>query len=168
MPGLFISPTRRVPRPVALVRPAQGISGDADLGRRRSGSSFPFPDTRTIEYPERAAWQALSERRIKRYGDAEYLFDRDEKTKAILSEAQRANLDELPGRNSTLEDVLKYIDSIDPGRDRPGLPTGIPIYVDPQGITGRRQDNRIDRQRSTSTASRFGPRFRLILKSTEA
>ena len=59
-------------------------------------SIVPFPDTRAIEYPERAAWQALSERRIDRYGNADYLFDRDEKTKAILEQAQRADLDELP------------------------------------------------------------------------
>ena len=95
-------------------------------------SSVPFPDTRTIEYPERAAWQALSERRIARYGDAEYLFDRDEKTKAILKK-----LDErisMPFANETpLSDVQKYIESSTQDESA-GLPTGIPIYVDPQGL----------------------------------
>ena len=62
----------------------EGISGHADLGRRRPDGSVPFPDSRAIEYPERAAWQALSERRLARYGDSDYLFDRDDKTKSIL------------------------------------------------------------------------------------
>ena len=95
-------------------------------------SGVPFPDTRTIEYPERAAWQALSERRITRYGDAEYLFDRDEKTKAIL-----AKLNERISMNfendTPLSDVQKYIESATQD-EAAGLPSGIPIYVDPQGL----------------------------------
>ena len=95
-------------------------------------SIVPFPDTRVIEYPERAAWQALSERRIARYGDADYLFDRDEKTKAILKK-----LGEPIGMNfptdTPLEDVKKYIEQSTQD-EAAGLPTGIPIYVDPQGL----------------------------------
>ena len=95
-------------------------------------SMVPFPDTRTIEYPERGAWQALSERRIARYGDSEYLFNRDEKTKAILKK-----LDErisMPFANDTpLSDVEKYIQQSTQD-EVAGLPTGIPIYIDPQGL----------------------------------
>ena len=95
-------------------------------------SAVPFPDTRAIEYPERAAWQALSERRIERYGNADYLFDRDEKTKAILSKLNERI--SMPFPNETpLEDLVKYVK--DSTQDEAaGLPNGIPIYVDPQGL----------------------------------
>ncbi|WP_435008225.1 hypothetical protein P12x_005503 [Tundrisphaera lichenicola] len=92
----------------------------------------PFPDTRVIEYPERAAWQALSERRIARYGDADYLFDRDEKTKAILSKLNERISMSFPN-DTPLEDVKKYIEQSTQD-EAAGLPTGIPIYVDPQGL----------------------------------
>ncbi len=92
----------------------------------------PFPDTRVIEYPERAAWQALSERRIARYGDADYLFDRDDKTKAILSKLNERISMNFPG-DTPLEDVKKYIEQSTQD-EAAGLPTGIPIYVDPQGL----------------------------------
>ncbi len=92
----------------------------------------PFPDTRVIEYPERAAWQALSERRIARYGDADYLFDRDDKTKAILSKLNERISMNFPGE-TPLEDVKKYIEQSTQD-EAAGLPTGIPIYVDPQGL----------------------------------
>jgi len=100
----------------------------ADVDR----SSVPFPDTRTIEYPERAAWQALSERRIKRYGDAEYLFDRDEKTKAILAKLNERIAMNFPN-DTPLSDVQRYIEQSTQD-EAAGLPTGIPIYVDPQGL----------------------------------
>ncbi len=95
-------------------------------------TGVPFPDTRAIEYPERAAWQALSERRIKRYGDAEYLFDRDEKTKAILSKLNERISMNFPN-DTPLSDVQKYIEQSTQD-EAAGLPTGIPIYVDPQGL----------------------------------
>ena len=95
-------------------------------------SSVPFPDTRTIEYPERAAWQELSERRIKRYGDAEYLFDRDEKTKAILAKLNERISMNFPNE-TPLSDVQRYIEQSTQD-EAAGLPTGIPIYVDPQGL----------------------------------
>jgi tetratricopeptide (TPR) repeat protein len=100
----------------------------ADVDR----SSVPFPDTRTIEYPERAAWQALSERRIARYGDADYLFNRDDKTKAIIKKLSQPIAMKF-ATETPLEDVKKYIQ--DATQDElAGLPTGIPIYIDPQGL----------------------------------
>jgi len=100
----------------------------ADVDR----SSVPFPDTRTIEYPERSAWQALSERRIARYGDAEYLFDRDEKTKSILKKLDERISMNFPN-DTPLADVQRYIEQSTQD-EAAGLPTGIPIYVDPQGL----------------------------------
>jgi tetratricopeptide (TPR) repeat protein len=100
----------------------------ADVNR----ASVPFPDTRAIEYPDRKAWQELSERRIKRYNDADYLFDRDEKTKAILSKLNERI--SMPFQADTpLEDVKRYIEQSTQD-EAAGLPTGIPIYVDPQGL----------------------------------
>jgi hypothetical protein len=91
--------------------------------------AVPFPDTQTIEYPPIDAWRVLSERRIKRYGNAVDLLDRDAKTKSIL-----AKLDEpisMSFANETpLEDVLKYIKSATQGPND----TGIAIYVDPVGL----------------------------------
>ena len=92
-------------------------------------ASIPFPDTITIEYPDADRWRTLSEHRIKRYGHAVDLLDRDVKTKSIL-----AKLDEpisMSFANETpLEDVLKYIKSATQGPND----TGIPIYVDPVGL----------------------------------
>jgi tetratricopeptide (TPR) repeat protein len=91
--------------------------------------SVPFPDTMTIEYPAADNWRALSERRIRRYGRAVDLLDRDPKTKSII-----AKLDEpisMSFANETpLEDVLKYIKSATQGPND----SGIPIYVDPVGL----------------------------------
>src|SRR5262249_40236729 len=44
-------------------------------------AAVPFPDTITIEYPDADRWRTVSERRIKRYGRAVDLLDRDAKTK---------------------------------------------------------------------------------------
>ena len=100
----------------------------ADVDR----TSVPFPDSRAIEYPERKAWQELSERRIARYGNAEYVFDRDDKTKAILAKLNERISMNFPNE-TPLEDVKKYIEQST--QDEPaGLPTGIPIYVDLQGL----------------------------------
>src|SRR5690242_20558383 len=51
-------------------------------------AAVPFPDTMTIEYPDAERWRMLSERRIKRYGRAVDLLDRDPKTKSILSKLE--------------------------------------------------------------------------------
>jgi tetratricopeptide (TPR) repeat protein len=92
-------------------------------------ASVPFPDDSIIEYPDAERWRALSERRIRRYGKAVDLFERDAKTRKIIEK-----LDEpisMSFANETpLEDVLKYIKTAtaDPGY------SGIPIYVDPIGL----------------------------------
>ena len=92
-------------------------------------AAVPFPDTQTIEYPPAAAWRERSERRIRRYGKAVDLLDRDPKTKGII-----AKLDEPISMNfaneTPLEDVLKYIKSATQGPND----SGIPIYVDPVGL----------------------------------
>ncbi len=94
-----------------------------------SRAMVPFPDTKIIEYPDAEGWRNLSERRIKRYGKAVDLLDRDPKTKSIL-----AKLDDpisMSFSNETpLEDVLKYIKSATQGPND----SGIPIYVDPVGL----------------------------------
>ena len=92
-------------------------------------ASIPFPDNQFIEYPEADWWRYISEKRIKRWGKAVNLFDRDPRTKQILEK-----LDEpisMSFANETpLDDVLKYI------RQATTTPTfpGIPIYVDPIGL----------------------------------
>ena len=94
-----------------------------------SRANVPFPDNKVIEYPDAERWRALSERRIKRYGRAVDLLDRDPKTKSII-----AKLDEPIsmsfGNETPLEDVLKYIKSATQGPND----NGIPIYVDPVGL----------------------------------
>ena len=100
----------------------------ADVDR----SGVPFPDTRAIEYPEREAWQRLSERRIERYGNADYLFDRDEKTKAILGKLNERVSMNFPN-DTPLEDVVKYVEQSTQD-EAAGLPTGIPIYIDKLGL----------------------------------
>jgi hypothetical protein len=92
-------------------------------------AAVPFPDTITIEYPDADTWRAISEKRIKRYGKAVDLLDRDPKTKTILSKLEdpitMAFANETP-----LEEVLKYIKNATTGVND----TGIPIYVDPVGL----------------------------------
>jgi hypothetical protein len=94
-----------------------------------SRAAIPFPDTQTIEYPEASWWRYISERRIRRYGQAVDLFDRDEKTKMILQK-----LDEPISMSfqeeTPLEDVLKYIKQA----TTTATYQGIPIYVDPIGL----------------------------------
>ena len=123
----------------------------ADVDR----SAVPFNDTRTIEYPERAAWQAISEKRILRYGNADYLFDRDDQTKAILSKLNEKITMSFPNE-TPFEDIQKYIQQSTQD-EAAGLPTGIPIYVDPQGLID--SDKLITSPVSiTSKASRSRPR----------
>ncbi len=92
-------------------------------------ASVPFPDNQFIEYPDADWWRYISEKRIKRWGKAVDLFDRDPKTRQILEK-----LDEpisMSFANETpLDDVLKYI------KQATTTPTfsGIPIYVDPLGL----------------------------------
>ncbi|HMB06498.1 MAG TPA: hypothetical protein VKP69_22530 [Isosphaeraceae bacterium] len=92
-------------------------------------AAVPFPDTQTIEYPPIDAWRVLSEKRIKRYGYAVDLLDRDPKTKSILAKLEEPISMAFPNE-TPLEDVLKYIKSATQGPND----TGIPIYVDPVGL----------------------------------
>ncbi len=92
-------------------------------------ASIPFPDNQFMEYPDADWWRTMSERRIKRWGKAVDLFERDPKTRQILEK-----LDEpisMSFANETpLDDVLKYI------KQATATPSfnGIPIYVDPIGL----------------------------------
>jgi hypothetical protein len=92
-------------------------------------ASVPFPDNQFIEYPEADWWRYTSEKRIKRWGRAVDLFERDPRTRQILEK-----LDEpisMSFANETpLDDVLKYV------KQATTTPTfnGIPIYVDPIGL----------------------------------
>src|SRR5262249_31468700 len=92
-------------------------------------ASVPFPDNQFIEYPDADWFRYISEKRIKRWGKAVDLFDRDPRTKQILEK-----LDEpIPmsfANETPLDDVLKYI------KQATTTPTfsGIPIYVDPIGL----------------------------------
>ena len=92
-------------------------------------ASIPFPDTITIEYPDADRWRTLSEHRIKRYGHAVDLLDRDVKTKSILAKLNEP-ISMSFANETPLEDVLKYIKSATQGPND----TGIPIYVDPVGL----------------------------------
>jgi hypothetical protein len=95
-----------------------------------SRASVPFPDTQTIEYPDAPWWRYISEKRIRRYGKAVDLFDRDEKTKRIIEELEKPV--PMPFNEETpLEDVLKYIKT----STTTATYSGIPIYVDPIGLS---------------------------------
>ncbi len=95
-------------------------------------TAVPFPDTKTIEYPKASEWQALTERRRRRYTGSEQLLDRDERTKAILTQLGERITMPFP-QETPLEDVLKYIRSNTQSEEL-DLPAGIPIYVDPVGL----------------------------------
>jgi hypothetical protein len=92
-------------------------------------AAVPFPDTQTIEYPEASWWRYISEKRIRRYGQAVDLFDRDERTKMILQKLSEP----IPmsfNEETPLEDVLKYVKQA----TTTATYQGIPIYVDPIGL----------------------------------
>jgi hypothetical protein len=97
-------------------------------------ASVPFPDTKTIEYPDAATWIAMTEKRRKRYGEGteQSLLNRDERTKAILTQLGERLTMSFP-QETPLEDVLKYIKSNTQSEEL-DLPSGIPIYVDPIGL----------------------------------
>jgi hypothetical protein len=94
-----------------------------------SRAAVPFPDTQTIEYPGAEWWRYISERRIRRYGKAVDLFDRDEKTKKILEKLDEP-ISMSFNEETPLEDVLKYIKQA----TTTATYGGIPIYVDPIGL----------------------------------
>ena len=105
-------------------------------------TSVPFPDTKTIEYIKAADWQALTERRRRRYTGSESLLDRDERTKAIIAQLNERLTMSFP-TETPLEDVLKYI-RLNTQSEELDLPQGIPIYVDPVGLQEARQDPHLD------------------------
>ncbi|MDX2038013.1 MAG: hypothetical protein SFX72_15300 [Isosphaeraceae bacterium] len=92
-------------------------------------AAVPFPDTRVIEYP--SDFKELTERRQDRYGDAEKLLNQNDRTRAITA-ALNDNISLAYPQETPLEDVLKFIKTHT--SDKPGLPSGIPIYVDPIGL----------------------------------
>ena len=92
-------------------------------------ASVPFPDTQTIEYPDAAWWRYISEKRIRKYGKAVDLFDRDEKTKRIIEKLDEP-ISMSFNEETPLEDVLKYIKQA----TTTATYQGIPIYVDPIGL----------------------------------
>jgi hypothetical protein len=53
-------------------------------------ASVPFPDTQTIEYPDAAWWRYISEKRIRKYGKAVDLFERDLQWHSNLCRPDRA------------------------------------------------------------------------------
>jgi hypothetical protein len=93
-------------------------------------AAVPFPDDQIIEYPDAERWRNLSERRIARYGKAVDVFDRDAKTKQILEKLDQPIAMSFPNE-TPLDDVLKYIKQATQGAND----SGIPIYVDPLGLT---------------------------------
>ncbi len=54
-------------------------------------ASIPFPDNQFIEYPDADWWRYISEKRIKRWGRAVDLFERDPKHPPDPREARRAH-----------------------------------------------------------------------------
>ena len=93
-------------------------------------AAIPFPDTQTIEYPDAAWWRYISEKRIRKYGKAVDLFDRDEKTKRIIEKLDEP-ISMSFNEETPLEDVLKYIKQA----TTTATYQGIPIYVDPIGLS---------------------------------
>ncbi len=92
-------------------------------------ASVPFPDNQFIEYPEADWWRYISEKRIKRWGKAVDLFERDPRTRQILEKLDEP-ISMSFAAETPLDDVLKYI------KQATTTPTfsGIPIYVDPIGL----------------------------------
>ena len=92
-------------------------------------ASVPFPDNQFIEYPEADWWRYISEKRIKRWGKAVDLFERDPRTRQILEKLDEPFSMSFAAE-TPLDDVLKYI------KQATATPTfsGIPIYVDPIGL----------------------------------
>jgi hypothetical protein len=94
-----------------------------------SRASIPFPDTQTIEYPDAPWWRYISEKRIRRYGKAVDLFDRDDKTKKIIEKLDEP-ISMSFNEETPLEEVLKYVKTA----TTTATYSGIPIYVDPIGL----------------------------------
>jgi tetratricopeptide (TPR) repeat protein len=92
-------------------------------------AAVPFPDSKIIEYPAADKFREISEKRIKRYESVD-LVDRSPKTVSILEKLNQPV--SMPFENETpLEDAIKYIKQATQGPND----TGIPIYIDPVGLT---------------------------------
>ena len=79
----------------------------------------------------------------------------EKRNQAILREARGAVSMNF-ANDTPLEDVKKYIEQSTQD-EAAGLPTGIPIYVDPEGLKDAEQDDGLDGLASTWRASRSGP-----------
>ena len=88
-----------------------------------------FPTRRPSNTPTPSGGKAISEKRIKRYGKAVDLFERDTKTRMILEKLEEP-ISMSFAEDTPLEDVLKYIKQATTTANY----QGIPIYVDPIGL----------------------------------
>jgi len=92
-------------------------------------ASVPFPDTTTIEYPPADFFRAISERRIRRYESTD-LSEADPKTKQIQNKLEQPY--NFPFESDTpLKEVLSFIKTATTDSE---FPSGIPIYVDREGV----------------------------------
>ncbi len=94
-----------------------------------SRAAVPASDTETMAFVSPDAWRSLSEKRIKRYGNASDLFQRDPKTQSILAKLEEPITMTFPNE-TPFEEVLKYIRGATVTKDGGSLP----IYVDPVGL----------------------------------
>ena len=93
-------------------------------------AAIPFPDTtRPSNTPTPSGGRRISEKRIKRWGKAVDLFERDAKTKMILEKLEEP-ISMSFAEDTPLEDVLKYVKQA----TTTATYQGIPIYVDPIGL----------------------------------
>ena len=98
--------------------------------RRDSRVRSHSPTPRRSSTPTPRGGRYITEKRIKRYGKAVDLFDRDDKTKRILEK-----LDEpVSPCRSTRKPLSKMSSNTSSRRRRPRPISGIPIYVDPIGL----------------------------------
>ena len=126
--GKFDAYTHGLLRPGDSVPRAPALPLSADLARRHP-AAVPFPDTQTIEYPDAVWWRYISEKRIKKYGKAVDLFDRDDKTKQILEKLDEP-ISMSFAEETPLEDVLKYIKQA----TTTATYRAFRFYVDPLGL----------------------------------
>ena len=99
----------------------QAIRGDGDAPNPGKKAATPATDTSDVEDWE-ARWPSLTE----------FQDDQDPKSKAILAKLNDRIAMSFPNE-TPFEDVKKYIEQSTQD-DAKGLPNGIPIYVDPQGL----------------------------------
>jgi tetratricopeptide (TPR) repeat protein len=127
--GVFVSQTENFLAQSLMfeeLKEFRAIATLSDVDR----AAVPFPDTITIEYPDAAWFGEITERRIRRYESTD-LVQRDPKTLAILDALKQPI--SMPFPNETpIEEILNYIKTATQSERLPG---GIPMYVDPAGLT---------------------------------